>query len=399
MKGNDVPAFFGGSRVCDKWRVKWPQFDRRDCAMLAGLLKSGKISKADGIYNRQLEAECAKRNGRKYAITVTSATTALELALKALGIGPGDEVIVPAYTFYSSVSCVFAVGATPVICDIDEETLTISDNFVKCITADTKAVIVVDLGGFSPDISSVRSLIGNRDIKIIVDSAQSFGSNGEEGTDYGDVGVYSFQKSKNLTCGEGGALVTDDEKLYRLAYSLHNCGRDIDSKWYEHKYNGSNNRMSELCACLTMSQLRHFDRQAEIRSKNAEYITGKLKDSKLFKVLQTSATNRRRIYHFIPIYFNSDFGTADDAVKYIRSEGIPVIPSYEKTCDMQEAFKNSRGLVADDLSVAHSMCNHVILIPGEMLLANKKDIGMIIRAFYKIEKYLLNQAGVSKKNG
>ena len=161
---------------------------------------------------------------------------------------------------------------------------------MHCITPRTRAVIVVDLGGFSPDISSIRALLAGKDIKIIVDSAQSFGSIGKEGTDYGDVGVYSFQKSKNLTCGEGGALVTDDEALYRLAYSLHNCGRDLNSKWYEHKYNGSNHRMSELCACLTVSQLRNFERQAELRAQNAEFIIGGLRDSKVFKALQTDAS-------------------------------------------------------------------------------------------------------------
>lgn len=391
MKKNDVPAFLGGHKVCSSWKVKWPQFKKNDCKQLIKLLKSGKISKADGIYNRQLELECAKRNGRKYAITVTSATTALELALKALHIGSGDEVIVPAYTFYSSVSCVFSVGAMPVICDIDAETLTISTNFIRCITPRTRAVIVVDLGGFSPDISIIRSLIGQNDIKIIVDSAQSFGSIGPCGTDYGDIGVYSFQKSKNLTCGEGGALVTDDESIYRYAYALHNCGRELNSKWYEHKYNGSNNRMSELCACLTISQLVRFENQTELRRANAAFIINKLKGSKLFKVLQTNETNRRRIYHFLAIYFNPDYGTANDAVKYIRSEGIPVISLYEKTCDMQEAYINSKGLVADDLSISHSMCNHIILISGEMLLANKKCIAMIVEAFRKIEKYLFKQ--------
>lgn len=399
MKENDLPAFLGGNRICSNWRVKWPQFKRNDYAQLAKLLKSGKISKADGIYNKQLELECAKRNGRKYAITVTSATSALELALKALHIGPGDEVIVPAYTFYSSVSCIFSVGATPVICDIDAETLTISKNFVKCINQRTRAVIVVDLGGFSPDISIIRSLIGSNNIKIIVDSAQSFGSIGPLGTDYGDIGVYSFQKSKNLTCGEGGALVTDDEQIYSYAYSLHNCGRELNSKWYEHKFNGSNHRMSELCACLTVSQLSNFERQSELRSKNATFIINELKESKLFKVLQTCTSNRRRIYHFLPIYVDPAYGSADDAVKLIRSEGIPVIPSYEKTCDMQEAYKNTLGLVADDLSVSHSMCNHVILISGEMLLANKKSTMMIVEAFRKIERYLLKQVEESKRNG
>lgn len=397
MKGsNELPAFLGGRKICNRWRIKWPQFDRKDFAMMAKLLKSSKISKADGVYNKQLEIECAKRNGHKYAITVTSATVALELALKAMGIGQGDEVIVPGYTFYSSVSCVFAVGAVPVICDIDGETLTISEDFAECITPRTRAVIVVDLGGFSPDISKIRALIGKRDIKIIVDSAQSFGSIGPQGTDYGDAGVYSFQKSKNLTCGEGGALVTDDEALYNLAYSLHNCGRAANSKWYDHKYNGSNNRMSELCACLTVSQLRNFDKQAEIRRQNAEFIIGRLSQSKIFKVLQTQQTDRRRIYHFLPIYCNPTYGTADDIVKYIRSEGIPIIPSYEKTCDMQEAYINSSGKVAKDLSVAHSMCNHVVLIPGEVLLADKKVREMIVTAFGKTEKYLLsNTYGVS----
>lgn len=398
MKESDKPAYCGGEKICKNWNIKWPRFTKRDSAQLAKLLKSGKISKADGIYNKRLEAETAKRNGRKYAITVTSATTALELALKALKIGEGDEVIVPAYTFYSSVSCVFAAGATPVICDIDANTLTISRDFVKCITPKTRAVIVVDLGGYSSDISVIRSLIGNRDIKIVVDSAQSFGSYGAPGTDYGDIGVYSFQKSKNLTCGEGGALVTDDERLYNYAYSLHNCGRDINSKWYEHKYNGSNHRMSELCACLVTSQLEKFDEQTELRQKNAAVIIGALKGGKVFRPLQTQKIGRRRIYHFLPVYVDPYYGTADDAVKFIRGEGIPVIPSYEKTCDMQEAFINSRGRTADDLSVAHSMCNQVIQIPAEMLLADKKHTDMIVQAFEKIERYVLSKRG-EKNNG
>lgn len=399
MKKNDLLALFGGDKVCRKWRVKWPKFTKKDSALLTKLLKSGKISKADGIYNKRLETECAVRNGRKYAITVTSATAALELAIKALHIGAGDEVIVPGYTFYSSVSCIFSVGATPVICDIDRETLTISDNFIKCVTPRTRAVIVVDIGGYSPDISLIRSLINGKDIKIIVDSAQSFGSIGPKNTDYGDIGVYSFQKSKNLTCGEGGAFVTNDEQIYNYAYSLHNCGRALNSKWYDHKYNGTNNRMSELCACLTISQLSNFDKQAEKREKNALEIVNGLKNSRVFKMLQQKAINRRRIYHFLPVYVYPTFGTADDVVKYIRCEGIPVIPSYEKTCDMQEAYINSSGLIADDLSVSHSMCNHVILITGEMLLANKKDTSKIVEAFQKVENYLLQKVEGYQFNG
>ena len=388
MKRNDLPACMGGEKTCDILS-RWPRLDRKDIKQMAKLLKSGKIAKSNGVYNERLEKETARRNGRKYAITINNATVGLELALRGLGIGAGDEVIVPAYTFYSSVSSIVAVGAIPVICDIDKDTMLLSDGFVNCITDKTKAVMAVDWGGLTAEIPRLRHLIGERNIKIVVDSAQSFGSIGAEGSDYGDVSVYSFQKSKNLTCGEGGAIATDDEKLYQYIYSLHNCGRAENSKWYEHRYNGTNARLSELCACLAVSQLEQFDKQAELRQHNAEYFISELKDSKIFRILQTKKTDRRRVYHYLPVQCDTQYGTAEDYVRFLRSEGVPVIPSYEKTCDMQEAFLSSNGRCGEEISVAHSLCGSVILFPHELLLVGEKNAALIVTAFKKIEKYIL----------
>lgn len=392
MIKNDLPAFHGGKPVCKEICAPWPITSKQDIKLIGRLIKSGKIAKAGGEYNTRLEKETALRNGRKYAITVANATVGLELALRGLGIGAGDEVIVPGYTFYSSISSIVAVGAVPVICDINPDTFNIADSFAKLITEKTRGVMVVDWAGNAVDISRIRKLIGNRDIKIIADSAQSFGSVGYGDCQYADISVYSFQKSKNLTCGEGGAVATDDEKLYKYMYALHNCGRGEGCKWYEHKYNGTNIRLSELCACFAVSQLSKFDSEAEKRAKNARRIADALKDSKIFTTQKTETDTRRRIYHTLAIYCNEKYGCAEDFVRLIRSEGIPIIPSYEKSCDMQEAFRTSGGRCADDLSVCHSMAGRVVLIPHELLLVSDKDTGYIVEAFKKIENFLLKKA-------
>ncbi|MBQ7384793.1 MAG: DegT/DnrJ/EryC1/StrS family aminotransferase [Clostridia bacterium] len=397
MTKNDLPACLGGKPVCRGVNAPWPSIHKSDIRTVTRVLRSGKISKNGGLYNKQLETEVARKNGRKYAITVANATVGLELALRALGIKSGDEVIVPGYTFYSSVSSIVVVGATPVICDIDVETLNISDKFAEAITEKTRAVMIVDWAGYAVDVSRIRSLIGDRDIRIISDSAQSFGSVGDSDTDYADISVYSFQKSKNLTCGEGGAVATDDIELYKYMYALHNCGRDESCKWYEHKYNGTNIGLSEICAALAVSQLSKFDREVETRKKNAELLISALNQSTVFKVLQTEPIKRRRIYHSLAILCNEKFGSAEEYVMYLRSEGVPVIPSYEKTCDMQEAFMTSGGRCADELTGCHFVCGKAILIPNELLLVDSKNMRLVVKAFEKIEKYFLKKA--EKENG
>ncbi len=213
-------------------------------------------------YHAKFEAAFAAYLGVPHAMALPSCTSAIHLALMALGVGPGDEVIVPDVTWIASAAPVTYVGATPVFADIDAETWCMSpESFRECVTPRTKAVIPVDLYGGMPDMDEIRRLAEARGIPVIEDAAESVGSEwrGKKAGSLGTVGVFSFHGSKTLTTGEGGLLVTRDEKLFARAQVLRDHGRRPGDRLFfnaevAHKY-----KMSALQAALGLAQLERIE--------------------------------------------------------------------------------------------------------------------------------------------
>jgi perosamine synthetase len=246
------------------------QLDQETIQMVEGVLRSGQI--AQGPRVEEFEKAFASYIGTKYAVAVNSGTAALHLALMAAGIGEGDEVITPSFSFIATANCCLFVGAKPVFADIDEGTFNISPQEIeKKITGNTKAVIVVDLFGQPCDMAAMTSLCRKHNLVLIEDACQSHGAefDGKKVGSFG-IGCFSFYPTKNMTTGEGGMITTDDEEILRRARLARQHGQ---SQRYVHDALGYNFRMTDIAAAIGLCQLKKLDSFNARRIQNAAYLT------------------------------------------------------------------------------------------------------------------------------
>lgn len=218
------------------------------------------------IFNDKFEQAFASYVGLRHAVALPSCTSAIHLALLALDIKAGDEVIVPDVTWIASAAPISYVGATPVFADIDPQTWCISaDSFESCITEKTRAVIPVDLYGGMPDMGAISEIAARRGIAVIEDAAEAIGSEyrGRKAGSLGQVGVFSFHGSKTMTTGEGGMLVTDDEKLYRRVLVVRDHGRQPGDRMFFNSEVGQKYKMSSMQAALGLAQLERIETLVE----------------------------------------------------------------------------------------------------------------------------------------
>lgn len=298
------------------------------------VLESHSWWRTSGSKVKEFERQFAAFHGSKYALGVTNGTNAIEIALKALDIRAGDEVIVPAFTFISTATAVLYCNARPVFCDVNPETFCMDpDSFEKAITSKTKAVIPVHMGGQMCNMESIKVIAKQSGIKIVEDAAHAQGAewNGKKAGYFGDIATFSFQNRKIMTCGEGGAILTNNKSIFEKACLLHSVGRpegDVDS---EHRLLGSNNRMSEFHAAVLQGQLSRLKKFNQIRDKNAKYLNALLSDIKGIKLQKFDlrvTTNTHYMYMFY--YDKSFFGNEKRStfIKAMNDEGIPCHASY-----------------------------------------------------------------------
>ncbi len=231
-----------------------------------------------GPQGQAFEAAAAAFLGVRHAIGVSSGTDALHLALRAAGLGPGDEVITSPFTFIATAEAIAYVGATPVFVDIDPRTFNIDpQEAAEAVTAKTRAILPVHLFGQPSDLAPLKGLCDQHDLLLIEDCAQSFGAAyaGKQTGSWGDLGCYSFFPSKNLGCyGDGGMVVTNDDQLAEQVRMLRNHGSKVR---YHHDIIGYNSRLDEMQAAILNVKLRHIERFNQLRRSNAHYYSEKLK--------------------------------------------------------------------------------------------------------------------------
>lgn len=241
---------------------------------------------------RELEVEFAKKTESQYALAVTSCTAALITSLVACGVGPGDEVLITGYTFFASCAAIVAANAIPVICEIDK-TLTIDpDDIEKKITPSTKAILAVHMRGVPCDMDRIMAIAKKHDLKVIEDCAQAVGGTykGKYLGTIGDCGCFSFQYHKTITAGEGGMILTSDERLYDRCMGFHDtaaCWRP--DRFAEQRYEGElfvgvNYRMSELIGAVMLAQFGKLDMLLSLMRRNQKIIIDGIKDTKGIKV-------------------------------------------------------------------------------------------------------------------
>ena len=340
-------AIKGGTPVAPNGlKSQWPVFDEREEKLLLEVLHSGKWFR--GCYQDQnlsrvgqAEREFAKFLGAKYGVAVTNGTTAIEIALKAGGIEAGDEVIVPAVTFVASATAIVLVNAIPIFVDVEPDTYQISPDAVEsAITDRTKAIEVVHYGGYPADMDRIMEIAKKHNLLIVEDCAEAHGSEwrGQKVGTIGDMGAFSFQMGKPLTCGEGGIVTTNDEGLAAKCYAYHNLGRLPGAPLYEHSVVAWNYRMTEFQGAILLGQMTRLREQTEIRYQNGEYLARELEKIGGVQALKRDLRVTKRGYYFYFIRYNSkEFGGLPRSkfMESLNAEGIDT-----HTAHNQPLYKN-----------------------------------------------------------
>ena len=258
----------------------WPVADAREEDALLGVVRSGKWFR--GQHVAAFEKAYASLMGATGCLATANGTSALITSLAALGIGPGDEVIVPPYTFVATVNAVLLMHALPVFVDTDLETFQIDARKIEAAMTDrTRAIIPVHLGGAAADLDTILPVAQKRGIPVVEDACQAHLAEwrGRKVGTYGTAGCFSFQASKNLNAGEGGAILTSDDALLERCYRFHNNSRGRRNTGNDFSYHntGANLRMTEFQAALLVAQMTRLEAQARTRDENAAHLTSLLK--------------------------------------------------------------------------------------------------------------------------
>lgn len=403
MNKNDL-AIYGGEKTVRK-AFSWPVFDQRDVEAVTAIAASGEWANPDCKgYVEEFEKQFSEYCGSRFALSCANGSVALRLALIATGVKPGDEVIVPPYTFIATASIVIEANCVPVFVDIDPDTYNLDTAKVEAaITERTKAIIPVHFAGLACDMDSLMDIARRHDLTVIEDAAHAHGAEykGKKLGTIGHAGSFSFQSSKNLTAGEGGMVVTDDESLYDRMNSLRNVGRVKGGEWYEHHYLGCNYRITQFQAVLLSQQLRRLEEQTKRRDENGRFLTSLLESVQGITPLGRNENATVHSYHlYIFRYDKSAFNglPKTEFTRMLAAEGVPAFMGYPEPLYKQPVFQQKNFMcyaIPDyvDYSqvycpVAEHACYHeAVWILQHAMLGTKEDMEDFARAIIKIQEY------------
>jgi L-glutamine:2-deoxy-scyllo-inosose/3-amino-2,3-dideoxy-scyllo-inosose aminotransferase len=357
-------------------------------------------------FNGPIEAEFTQKfaafQGVQHVLCASNGSVTLELALKALGIGPGDEVIVPALTWLATAWCAIQVGATPIFADVREGDWCLDpDDVRKKITPRTRCIIPVHLYSQLAQMDELLAIAKEHDLRVIEDCAHTHGSQwrGQAIGSMGDIGSFSFQHTKGMTAGEGGALTTNDDELADKIYRLINCGRSPSPD--KPTGFGSNNRITEFQAAVLVGQLSRLPDQIATRANNIEHLRGQLDAIEGLQVLAAKPeVTRQGMYCLSMSYDPTAVGGVprDVFVNALKEEGIPVTAPYEIVYQSElwqpgvDIWKFPEGKDATRELGIHSQCPVAervsgatgIVLAHQSLLGDESDVQDIADAFEKV---------------
>jgi dTDP-4-amino-4,6-dideoxygalactose transaminase len=397
-------ALLGGGPVRTRSFLSWPQKGIEEENSLSEVLRSGSWG---GYSPKVAEFEEAFANFHhvKYGVCCSNGTVALELALRAAGIGCGDEVIVPPYTFLATASAVLLCHGCPVFVDIDPQTCTLSPAAVEAtITPRTRAIIPVHFGGQPADMDALCTIAGKHGIPIIEDAAHAHGSSwrGKSVGNFGIAATFSFQGFKLITAGEGGIVLTNSSSVAEQVWSYCNHGRRRGMGWYQHFTLGSNYRMTGFQAAVLCEQLRKLPAQITLRTENVNYFRERLRSFRGITLAENHAGVSRHSYYLLTLRYDRSFFSGvsrDVAIKALQAEGIPVLPTYPFPLYRNPLFRGEQlprcgcgGGKARQayeslyLEQAERVCEDGLWLEQNVFLGNRSDIDDVLAAFEKIQK-------------
>ncbi len=396
-------AINGGPKTIDK-NFPWPIFDETDVNAVADVVRSGNWGNPNcNDLVKDFEDEFASYCGTKYALTCVNGSVALRIALLACGVRPGDEVIIPPYTFIATSSIVLEANCVPVFVDIDPDTYNLDPSQIEsAITKNTKAIIPVHFAGQSCDMDKIMAIAKKYNLRVIEDAAHGHGAEykGRKLGSIGDAGCFSFQSSKNLTSGEGGIITTNDEKLYDMMNSLRNVGRVKGGQWYEHHNLGCNYRITQLQAALLSSQLKRLEEQTKLRHDNGTFLNSLLEKIDGIKPLARGLGETLHSYHiYIFKYDKSKFNNLAKSkfAEALAAEGVPSFMGYPQPLYKQPLFQEKNFMcyaIPEHVDFINVFCpvtekacyEEAVWIMQNSMLGTKEDMMKFTEAIIKIQK-------------
>jgi hypothetical protein len=377
----------------------WPSFEEDEIRAATETLRSGRINYWNGDECRKFEAEFAERAGARYGVALMNGSVALELALHALGIGAGDEVVVPARTFIASASCAAVRGARPVFCDVDRVSQNLTAETVRAVLSPrTRAIIAVHLAGWPCDMEPILALARERGLRVIEDCAQAHGAThrGRPVGSFGDAAAFSFCTDKILTTGgEGGMLLTSDRAVWERAWSykdhgkswqaVHREGQPPGFRWL-HESLGTNWRLTEFQAAIGRVQLSKLARWVEVRRRHAARLSARLGGLPAVRVTAPGSEAGHayyKYYAFLRPERLRDGWDRDRVLAAIAAEGVPCFTGACPEVYLEKAFEGSGSRPAERLPVARELGATSIMFPVHPTLSDD-DVETIARAAEKV---------------
>jgi dTDP-4-amino-4,6-dideoxygalactose transaminase len=392
-------AIDGGPPVRTGAGPSWPIYGDRERELLNEVLESGHWGTLTGDKVVTFEKQFATFQGAKFGVCVPNGTLALELALESLGVGHGDEVITSAYTFIATAGAVLTMGARPIFVDIDPATNTIDPGHIEsAITARTKAIVPVHIGGVPSDMDGVLEIARRRGIPVLEDACQAWGAawKGTPVGAIGDIGTFSFQASKNINAGEGGMVVTNDPALYEQAWSIHNTGRSPHGGTFEHEISGRNLRMTEWQGAILIAQLERLSDHMATRQRNATRLIAGIREIPGLEPLEVDHRVTSHAWHLFQMRYNpAAFGgrSRADFIAALIAEGVPCMPGYVPLTQLKairNALRTRFGEAAlsalPDVPHATRSGEETVWFEQTLLLGTDEDMDEVIAACRKIHR-------------
>jgi perosamine synthetase len=404
------PALLGGSKVRPQPFPAWPVSGETEERALLDVLHSGKWFRGNGQNVKKFEQEYARVTGAKDCLATSNGTAALSISLNVVGVEPGDEVIIPPYTFIATLNVVLRQYALPVFVDTDPDTFQMDARRVEAaVTGRTRAIMPVHLGGNVCDLDALLDIARKHKVPLIEDACQAHLAEwkGRKAGTWGDTGCFSFQASKNLNCGEGGAILFNDPEIRERAYTFHNNGSGLKPTGANFTYAGSgtNLRLTEFQAAILLAQMERIEQQARRRSENAKYLTSMLREIEGITPARQYEGCTNNAYHLYMLRYHPEAfaGLKRDAfLKALAAEGIPCSGGYSPLNSQKFVTDavNSRGyqrlFSAQRLKqwaeqnrcpANDRLCSEAVWFTQNMLLGERSDMEQIAQAVRKIQTH------------
>lgn len=383
--GTETLAMDGGTPVRNRpWPAWPPPLDPEQRRLLLEVADSGLWGATQGELCEQLAQRYARRSAAGYGVPLGNGTLALFVALKALGVEPGDEVIVPSYTFVACASSVLLAGAVPVVADVDSEHLHLDLAAVRAATTPrTAAIMPVHLAGSPADLDPLLDFAAERGLAVVEDCAQAHGATyrGRPVGGLGDAGTVSFQSSKAMTAGEGGLVLCRSAEVFERAWSLCNVGRRRGGAWYEHPEVGWNLRLTELQAALLLPWLDRLDAELDRRNAFAAAVGDGLRAAGLpVSLVPQPPGTTRDTRHLLMLRFTEPLTAADGefVIAAAAAEGLPLARGYPPLGTLP-AVANSSARVLEAPG-AQTAARQVFWLTQSVLMADPAEAADVVAA-------------------